>query len=109
MVRFGPALEREQILLGDYVDIGTEIFAIAASCSRAQGKLLAGAPRQEIVPLVDFFCRESRARIEQSFRHTRRNNNKAGYRLARSVLEGNYRWLEDGIVAWDPEQRRQQP
>ena len=106
MARFGPSLEREQILLGDYVDIGTEIFAIAASCSRAKFDIEAGKPRSEIVPLVDFFCREARSRIEQSFRHTRRNNNKAGYLLARSVLEGKYRWLEEGIVTWEePEQR----
>ena len=30
------------------------------------------------------------------------NNNRAGYRLARSVLDGKYPWLEDGIVQWEP-------
>src|SRR5258706_581452 len=36
MARFGPKLEREQVLLGRFVEIGTELYAIATTCSRAQ-------------------------------------------------------------------------
>jgi hypothetical protein len=35
MVKHGPKLEREQILLGRFVEIGAELFAITATCSRA--------------------------------------------------------------------------
>lgn len=106
MARFGPTLEREQILLGDFVDIGTEIFAISAACSRAQSKLKNGTPRDQIIPLVDFFCNEARARIEQAFRHIGSNNNRDGYKVAKGVLDGDYGWLEEGIVSWDPKKER---
>ncbi|MCH2162397.1 MAG: acyl-CoA dehydrogenase family protein [Phycisphaerales bacterium] len=106
MVRFGPALEREQILLGDCVDIGTEIFAISAACSRAQAMIKSGTERKKVVPLVDFFCREAKSRIEESLRHARKNNNSKGYKVARSILDGDYGWLEDGIVRWDPKEER---
>ena len=39
MAGHGPKLERKQVLLGRFVDIGTEIFAIATSCARAQSML----------------------------------------------------------------------
>ena len=71
MVKHGPSLEREQILLGDFVDIGTELFAIAATCSRAQAMINDGSPRSEILPLAEFFCNETRGRIDASFRHLR--------------------------------------
>jgi alkylation response protein AidB-like acyl-CoA dehydrogenase len=102
MVRFGPALEREQIVLGDFVDIGTELFAIAATCSRAQAMIDDGVSREEVLTLAEFFCLESRQRVTHAFDHIKRNNNRSGYRLARSILDGKYPWLEEGIVEWEP-------
>ena len=61
--------------------------------------------RKEVIEVADFFCREARDRINQSFRHTRNNNNRQGYRLARSILDGEYGWLEEGIVEWDPKKQ----
>jgi hypothetical protein len=98
MVKFGPKLEREQVLLGRFVDIGAELFGIAASVARAQHLLSAGAKHEEIAPLVEYFCRESHLRICHAFRGTRRNNDREGYQLARSILDGSHAWLGDGIV-----------
>ena len=39
MANHGPKLEREQVLLGRFVDIGTELFAMLSSCARAQQML----------------------------------------------------------------------
>ena len=45
----GPKLEREQVLLGRFVEIGAELFAIVATCSRAASitKTAADAERDE--------------------------------------------------------------
>ncbi len=89
MLRHGPKLEREQILLGRFVDIGAELFAITATCLRAERLLQsdAGSAENANLPhLVDYFCQASRLRIEEKFRGIRRNADRAGYRLAQGVL-----------------------
>jgi hypothetical protein len=35
MIKFGPKLERRQMILGRLVEVGTELFAMAASCAKA--------------------------------------------------------------------------
>ncbi len=92
MLRNGPKLERQQLLLGRFVDIGTELFAITATCLRADRlarQESAGAEKAELLRLADYFCRASRLRIEEKFRGVRRNADRAGYRLAQQVLAGN--------------------
>lgn len=93
MIRFGPKLEREQVLLGRFVDIGTELFAIAATCARAE--TLADA---EAIGLADYFCTTAKERIEQLFQGVSRNTDRAGYKVAQRVLKGDYEWVENGIL-----------
>src|SRR6185295_17398620 len=65
MVRFGPKLERQQLVLGRLVDIGTELFAIAATCSHAHS-LLARTPdesgKRDLLQLVGCVCDMARLR-----------------------------------------------
>lgn len=98
MGKFGPALEREQVILGHIVDIGAELFAISASCARATHMIENGTPPEEVLPIVDFFCREAKLRIRDHHKGIRKNNNKRGYKLARNVLDGKHPNLEAGIV-----------
>ena len=99
MVRVGPALEKKQVLLGRMADIGTDLFAISASCVRAQQMLNDNAADDaSVCQLVDDFCAETRLRIEETFRGIRKNTDDRGYKLTQEVLDGNYRWLENGIV-----------
>jgi len=93
MARFGPKLERQQILLGRFVDIGTELFAITASCSRAQS-----LDTEEARALADYFCRISRLKIRALFRDVFENQDDEGYRLAQQVLASKFNWLQDGIL-----------
>ena len=97
MARFGPKLEREQVLLGRFVDIGTELFAIATTCARAEA-----LGTREAIELADFFAAASRLRVARLFRALRRNTDAVGYRLAQGVLAGTYEWLEAGVVAERP-------
>ena len=98
MARFGPKLDREQLLLSRFVGIATELFAISATCSYAQWLLGQGKPTDEILGLAGYFCRSSRMRIENHFAGTQRNVDKRGYRLTQELLAGKYDVLCQGIV-----------
>lgn len=98
MARHGAGLESQGVLLGRLVDIGTEIFAMAATCSYAESEIKRGRSRKETVQLADFFCRESRQRIRASLRGLNNRNDRRGYKLAGRVLDGHFAWLEEGMV-----------
>ena len=101
MVRYGPKLERKQAVLFRAVDIGAELFAIAAACSRAM--MLAERGQKEAIALADTFCREARLRINDLFENFYGPNDDNMYRLAMSVLKGEHAWLEQGIASGDSE------
>ncbi|HSM59793.1 MAG TPA: acyl-CoA dehydrogenase family protein, partial [Longimicrobiales bacterium] len=99
MLRYGAGLQRKQMLLFRGVDIGAELFAMAAVVCRAQMYVRTGrANANEAVELADLACRRSRRRVAELFRAMRRNDDVAMYRTARKVLDGGHAWLEDGIV-----------
>jgi len=98
MTRFGPKLDREQLLLSRFVGIATELFAISATCSYAQWLLGQGKPVDEILTVADYFCRSARMRIDQQFAGTARNADKRGYALVQELLAGKHALLRDGIV-----------
>ncbi len=97
MVRFGPKLERRQMVLFRAVDIGAELYAMSAACARAQ--MLAGQGRPEAIRLADAFCLESRDRIKAHFEQLFGKNDPAIYKVAMEVLRGEHAWLEQGIVS----------
>lgn len=96
MVRLGPKLEKRQMVLFRAVDVGAELFAMAASCSRAQQ--LAARGDRNALDLADVFCREARLRIAEHFRNLFGPNDAALYRLSQRVLSGEYDWLARGTV-----------
>src|SRR5437868_331279 len=98
MARFGPKLDREQLLLSRFVGIATELFAISATCSYAQLLLGQGKPADEILSVADYFCRSARSRIDHYFAGTHRNADKRGYQLVQGLLAGKHESLRDGIV-----------
>jgi len=99
MIRFGPKLEKRQAVLGRLVEIGAELLAMTAACSRAQG--LSGAAGQQgsgAVELADVFCRHARRRVEDRFKAVFDNDDVETYRVAQQVLRGEHGWLETGMV-----------
>jgi alkylation response protein AidB-like acyl-CoA dehydrogenase len=99
MASRGPKLEREQVLLGRFVDIGAEIFAIATSCGRAQSMLgTREKTSMELLALADYFCCAARLRIDRLFCNVRHNVDLRGKKLANRILGDELRWLENGIV-----------
>ena len=98
MARFGPKLDREQLLLSRFVGIATELFAISATCSYAQWLLGQGKPANEILGVADYFGRSARMRIDHHFAGTMRNVDKRGYALVQDLLAGKHELLRDGMV-----------
>ncbi|MCC5850648.1 MAG: DUF1974 domain-containing protein, partial [Verrucomicrobia bacterium] len=98
MVRHGPKLERQQMLLGRFVDIATELFVTTAVCLRwAQLQKQPDSEWQNVSELAEYFCEKSRVQVNQHFRGVRKNTDKAGYRVARSVLEKKHLAVEEGM------------
>ena len=98
MVRFGGGLEKRQAVLGRIVDIGSELFAMAAVTVRVD--LLAARNPADSSPedLADLFCRHARRRIRAHFAALFRNDDDATRRVAAKTMEGTYEWLEEGVV-----------
>jgi alkylation response protein AidB-like acyl-CoA dehydrogenase len=98
MARFGPKLDREQLLLSRFVGIATELFAISATCSFAQSKIDHGESAEEVLSVANYFCNSARARIDNYFAGARRNVDKRGYQLTQELLAGKHSSLREGIV-----------
>jgi alkylation response protein AidB-like acyl-CoA dehydrogenase len=98
MVKFGPKLEKRQVLLGRIADIGSDLFAIAASCVYAQRLLNEGEVPAKVLDVVDDFAAQAHARITQNFHGVRHNTDDHGYQLAQQIVAGDYAWLEQGIA-----------
>jgi Domain of unknown function (DUF1974) len=99
MARWQGRLERKQGFLGRIVDIGAELFAISAACSRAQYDATTGGERSLVAfELAGVFCAQARHRAEELFAQLWSNTDAPDSALARRVLAGRYTWLEDGII-----------
>jgi hypothetical protein len=98
MARFGPKLEREQLLLSRFVGIATELFAISASCSFAQHKINSGEPIEEILSIANYACRSARFRIDHYFAGTGENVDKRAYDLTQDLMAGKHQHFQREIV-----------
>jgi alkylation response protein AidB-like acyl-CoA dehydrogenase len=98
MVLNGPALERKQALLFRCVDIGAELFAMIATCVRAQDDVRKNVADRSPLELANVFCRHSRRKVEKLFEDVRDNADPETYELARGILDKRFTWLENGIV-----------
>jgi hypothetical protein len=98
MARLGAKLERKQMTLFRFVEIGAELFAMTASCVRARMLVKNGSQGNEAIQLADHFCLLSRRRIAASFDAIFHNDDDITYRISKQIMEGKHRWMEEGIV-----------
>nr|WP_246568839.1 acyl-CoA dehydrogenase family protein [Polymorphospora rubra] len=109
MSRWQGRMERKQAFLARIVDIGAELFAMAATCVRAKAER---DTRPEGMELADLFCRQARVRAERLFAELWDNTDSIDVKAAKRILGGRYTFLEDGVVtpatdvdqvaAWEP-------
>jgi len=98
MVRFGARLERKQAVLFRLVDVGAELLAISASCSRATMMVKHDPANRGPIRMADLLSRQSRRKVRQLFANVFDNDDDRTYRLAQGVLRGEEAWLEEGMV-----------
>jgi hypothetical protein len=99
MARWQARMEYHQRFLARLVDIGAELFAMSAACVRAD-MIRADEPEQAdtAARLADAFCQQARLRVDALFDRLWSNTDEVDAALARGVLDGDYRWLEDGVL-----------
>lgn len=99
MALYQARMQNKQAFLFRLVDVVNDLFAMAASASRAHALAKAGKPEgREALELADLFCRAARRRVAAAFRALWSNDDAAKYRLAMDVLKGRHAWLEQGQV-----------
>jgi hypothetical protein len=99
MTRWQAKLEYRQVFLGRLVDIGSELFAMAAAAAYAD-TLGREHPerRAEAQELAELFCRQAKRRADMLFWELWHNDDDANRKAAADLLDGRYTWLEEGIV-----------
>ncbi len=92
MSRWQGKMERKQRFLGRIVDIGAELFAISATCVRAN------ADGGNAVELADAFGKQARVRVDELFERLWTNTDDSDLLLTKKVMAGEFTWLEDGVL-----------
>ncbi len=103
MGKYQQGLEKKQMILGRLMDIGTDLFAIAATCSYAHLKYTENPHNKSVIKLANHFCALARRRIDDNFAALKDNDDRTANEVAAQALDGDYKWLEEGIL-WMGEQ-----
>jgi alkylation response protein AidB-like acyl-CoA dehydrogenase len=99
MSRWQGRLEKKQAFLGRIVDIGAELYAIAAACVYA--KTLQGEDptnTAQYAELADLFCTQARRRVDVLLHELWFNDDAENYTAAMKVLDGRYTFFESDLV-----------
>lgn len=83
MMRYGPKLDKQQLLLGRIAEIGTELFVITATAMRADSDIKLG---RDSVELANCIFKRSKNKIEGLFTDIKNNNDKNNYSLSKKIL-----------------------
>lgn len=91
-------LEAKQHLMSRLVNAGTDLFTMAAACSKAITMKTNQPQDDSPVQLADLFCRQARGRINKQFENLFTKSDQFSYDLAQDILKGDYAWLENDII-----------
>lgn len=93
MLRYREGLEEKQMLVGRLMEMQTEILVMSAVCAYA--KHLNTKTSEE---LAQHFCLEARLKVKRLYKELKKNNDSSANKLAKKTLDGDFRFLEDGII-----------
>lgn len=91
-------LEKREETLSRLVNIGMELFAMSAATARAITLLEKNPQDKTPEILADVFCLEAKDRVRAEFRKLWWNHDRIEYQTAARFLDGEFRWLERGIL-----------
>jgi len=85
----GPKLEKRQILLGHFVDVGAELFVWSCALAHAQSKFTDSSMDEadigKLVRLVRFFGQMTRERVAASFAKLRAGIDTESWKVAQEI------------------------
>jgi alkylation response protein AidB-like acyl-CoA dehydrogenase len=98
MMCYQAKLEEKQTILGPLMDIGTELFAMATTCSYARKMMKENPENQSPMELANYFCLHAQNRIEEHFQNLKYRHDEPMKSLADKILEDEMTWLEKGVI-----------
>jgi alkylation response protein AidB-like acyl-CoA dehydrogenase len=96
MVKYQQKLEREQLILACFVDIGTDLFAMSATLAYVDALLDTAPNKEELQAAANLFCLEARDRVEANFKAVKKNHNHLYTKVANFAMDGKYDWFCTG-------------
>jgi len=97
MVRHGAGLEKRQLQLSRFVEIGTELFVLSASILRAESLYHHGHNeygRAELLTLSKYLLHSARLKVRARFKALKENCDQEARQLDRVVLAEGLEYLE---------------
>lgn len=89
MAMNGPKLEKRQVLLGHFVDVGAELFVWSCALAHAEARITDSAMSEaeigKLVRLTKFFGKITRERIASSFAKLRAGLDAESWKVAQEV------------------------
>lgn len=104
MARYQKKLEHKQMLLGRLIEIGTDLFVMAATCSYAIAQSKKQSGSKGPIDLAHYYCQVTTRAIHQRWASITHNDDRATNALAKRVIADEFTWLEEGIIF--PEQKK---
>jgi len=96
-IRHQQSLHHKQLLLQDIVDDSLALFPMAAMIWYTAQPDIRDKPG--IQALTDYFCQDMADRLNPKVNRISRHKKDADvYRLSKAIMNGEYIWLEEGIV-----------
>ncbi|MGA8164171.1 MAG: acyl-CoA dehydrogenase family protein [Waddliaceae bacterium] len=104
MARYRKNLEKKQIILRRLMEIGTELFAMSATCSYAISRQKEQPNDTSPITIAQYFCSMATRRITHRFRSLTDNDDPMANHLAKCVIDKEMTWLEEGIIWIGPKE-----
>ena len=96
-IRHRQSLRHKQLLLQDIVNSGLALFPMAATIWYAAQPEMRDKPG--IQALTEYFCQDMADRLNPEMKRISRHKKDADvYRLSKAIMNGEYAWIEEGIV-----------